>query len=154
MKKLVSSLAILVAFSFVAVGCGPTARPAAEAPSPAAPTGAPQPARTTVRDQGAAGVTVTATWVGIQENQLVFRLAFDTHSVDLSRFDVAANVALRDDSGRELSPAGWEDERRDSHHRAGTLRFPAPDGPSRRISLVVRNLAGISERVLTFELRI
>ncbi len=136
------------------VACRSGARSGADtapAGSAASPTG---PARTTVRDGGAGGVTVEATWLGVQDDGAVaVKLALDTHSVDLAKFDVATNVALRDDGGRELAASDWQDERRDSHHRSGTVRFPAAplDRGGRRVTLVVRNLAGVAERTLTFE---
>lgn len=119
----------------------------------AASTKLPRPLNATVRDGGAGGVTVEATWLGVQEGgMLAFKLALDTHSVDLATFDVAENVALRDGAGRELAPAGWQDESRDSHHRSGIVRFPASsEHEAGRVMLVVRNLAGAAERGLTFE---
>lgn len=113
-----------------------------------------RPIKATVRDGGAGGVTVEATWLGRQEDGgLAFKVALDTHSVDLSGFDAVANVVLRDDKGRELPVSNWQDERQDSHHRAGIARFPAlpPGSDGGRVTLVVRNLAGVSERALTFE---
>ena len=117
-------------------------------------TGLTRPIKSTVRDGGAGGVTVEATWLGKQEDGgLAFKVALDTHSDDLARFDAAANVVLRDDEGRELRASDWLDERSDSHHRAGMVRFPAPPpgGVTGRVTLVVRNLAGVPERTLTFE---
>lgn len=99
-------------------------------------------------------MTVEATWLGSQEDGgLAFKVALDTRSVDLSTFDVVENVLLRDGAGREVRASGWRDERRDGHHRSGTVRFPAvsPDSDGSRVTLVVGNLAGIVERTLTFE---
>jgi hypothetical protein len=96
-------------------------------------------------------VTVTATWQGVRDGAVVFRLSLDTHSVDLSGFDVLANTALRDEEGQEARPLRWQEERSSSHHRTGVVYFPAPDLRRRRLALVVRNLAGVPERVLVFE---
>lgn len=153
MRRLTIGLMMVTVVAFLAAACGPTAGSTAGRPDSPGSAQKLRPANATVRDGGAGGVTVGATWVGIQDRELVFRLTLDTHSVDLSRFDVAANTTLRDASGREFQAAGWEDERRDSHHRAGTLRFPAPDNLSGQVALVVRNLAGVPERVLSFEVR-
>ena len=112
---------------------------------------APQPTQATVRDRGADAVTVTATWLGVQEDRLAVRLALDTHSVDLSGFDVLANTVLRDGSGQELRAVRWQEERASSHHRTGTLFFPIPKSFQPRLAVVVRNLAGVEERVLVFE---
>ncbi|MDQ7801956.1 MAG: hypothetical protein QN148_07860 [Armatimonadota bacterium] len=112
-----------------------------------------QPVQLTVRDRGEGRVTVTATWQGVREGSLVLRVAFDTHSVDLSGFDVASNTVLRDEAGRELRPLRWQEEQSSSHHRSGLLVFAAPPAPPGRLLLVVRNLAGVPERVLVFEFR-
>ncbi len=148
---LLIAVALLVGACQSRSGAASGALPLATTPNPS--TG---PTRPTVRDNGAGGVTVEATWLGNQEDGgLTFRLKFDTHSVDLSTFNVVENVLLRDDAGRELRAGDWRDERRDSHHRAGTVRFPAlpPGGDRSRLTLVIRNLAGVAERALTFEFR-
>ncbi|MCS7235706.1 MAG: hypothetical protein RMM30_07000, partial [Armatimonadota bacterium] len=97
------------------------------------------------------GVTVTATWEGVRDGAVVLRLSLDTHSVDLSGFDVLANTVLRDEDGRELRPLRWQEERSSSHHRTGVVYFSAPNRRPDRLALVVRNLAGVAERVLVFE---
>lgn len=121
--------------------------------APASSAEVPQPVQTAVRDRGAGGVTVSAAWLGIREDRLAFRLSFDTHSVDLSGFDVPANTALRAGPGQELRPVRWQEERSSSHHRAGVLYFPLPRNVQGRLVVVVRNLAGVDERELLFEFR-
>lgn len=113
----------------------------------------PQPVQTAVRDRGAGGVTVSATWLGVRDDRLAFRLSLDTHSVDLSGFDVLANTALRAGSGQELRPVRWQEERTSSHHRAGVVYFPLPRSLQGGLVVVVRNLAGVDERELMFEFR-
>lgn len=113
----------------------------------------PPPVQAAVRDGGAGGVTVSATWLGAREDRLAIRLSFDTHSVDLSRFDVLANTVLRDGSGRELRPVRWQEEPGSSHHRSGVLYFPIPDNLQGQLVILVRNLAGVKSRELAFELR-
>jgi hypothetical protein len=114
---------------------------------------APQPTQATVRDRGAGGVTVTATWLGVQEDRLAVRLALDTHSVDLSGFDVLANTVLRDGSGQEWRAVRWQEERASSQHRTGVVFFPFPKSLGPWLAVVVRNLAGVEERVLVFDFR-
>jgi len=106
-----------------------------------------------VRDSGAGGVTVQATWLGSRDGVLAFKVAMDTHSGNLMTFDAAANIVLRDSDGREVKAVAWRDESTDSHHRSGVVSFPASAlGPdASRAMLIVRNLAGVSERPLTFE---
>lgn len=151
----------LVAILFLAAcwssaGTASSPAPASAVPNPPASSAArlPMPIRSTLRDSGAGGVTVEATWLGRQDDGgLAFRVTFDTHSVDLSRFDVAVNLVLHDERGQELRASGWQDERRDSHHRAGIVRFPGlpSGGAASRVTLVVHNLAGVAERALIFE---
>lgn len=162
MVRRIGASGLLVAMALFLAACQSSgvvasdARPVSATPIQSTPTSPDpgRPIRSTVRDSGAGGVTVEATWLGSQEDGgLAFKVALDTHSVDLSRFDVVENVLLRDGAGRELRASDWRDERRDSHHRAGTLRFPAlPPGSDRsRVTLVVQDLAGIAERTLIFE---
>jgi hypothetical protein len=62
---------------------------------------------------------------------------------------------LRDDAGNEYRPSSW-DSAPGGHHRQGTLTFPIPDslgqGKARYIEMVIRDVAGVKERVLRWEL--
>lgn len=49
-------------------------------------------------------VTVAATWQGPTAG-LVFRVALDTHSVDLGGYDLRELAVLRTDQGREVRPS-------------------------------------------------
>lgn len=103
-------------------------------------------------------VTVAATWQGPRAGP-VFRVALDTHSVDLGGYDLRQLAVLRTDQGREVRPSGW-DAPISSHHREGTLTFPATgsDGqplirPSTRtIELISRDVAGVPERTFRWTL--
>lgn len=97
-------------------------------------------------------VTVATTWQG-RDTGPVFRVALDTHAVDLDGYDLRQLATLRIDGVREIQPTGW-DAPKGGHHREGTLAFPMtlPDGgavigPSTRlIELVIRDVAGLPER--------
>lgn len=118
----------------------------------------------TVRDDGAGGVTVEATWVtsehlaargALQEaasrlpdGTILIHVKLDTHSVDLAQYDLAALASL--DFGGEATPAlGYEPLSDEGHHREGVLAFAArePEGP---VSLVLREVAGVRERRLVW----
>jgi hypothetical protein len=96
-------------------------------------------------------VTVTATWEGMAAGP-VFRVALDTHSVNLDDIDLSGLAFLRAD-GVEVLPVSWDAPKGD-HHREGTLAFPAttPDGSplidtgTMTIELVIRDVAGVAER--------
>jgi len=126
-------------------------------------------------DQGQGGVWVNVLWVtpgyleasgntnigpqyGVEDNH-VFAVFMTTHSGDLLTYDMMANVRLRVGT-REYAPTSWEYTSRDSHHPAGILKFPKV-GPNEEqvidertttVELVFKNLAGVAERVLRWDL--
>jgi hypothetical protein len=116
-----------------------------------APGQAPAPAGSTqISEEG--GVTVQVTWDGPQSGP-VFRVVMNTHSVDLDQYDLRTLAVLRTAQGTDVPPSAW-DAPKGGHHREGTLTFPAqgPDGKdilgqdARGIALIIRNVAGVSER--------
>lgn len=132
-----------------AVGVAPGPRLSA-ASAPGAPGQAPAAAATQTSDGG--GVTVQVTWDGPASGP-VFRVAMNTHSVDLDQYDLRTLAVLRTDQGTEVRPSGW-DAPKGGHHREGVLTFPAqgPNGKAvlgqdaRAITLIVRGIAGVPER--------
>lgn len=121
-----------------------------------------QPRNPTVADRGQGGVTVKATWVTSEgkgsanlelDRYLAFDLAMDTHSGSLSQYDLKRLSTLRDDRGKEAPPAGWQATSDDSHHREGVLRFARGlEQGSKYLELVIRDVAGVKERVLRWDL--
>lgn len=92
-------------------------------------------------DQGEGNVTVAIGWR--KEEGLVFDLYLDTHSIDLTSFDVLQGVVLEKE-GSTYVPVGWQEDSGSSHHREGTLSFEEnfPDG----FELIVKDLSGVPER--------
>src|SRR3990172_8912285 len=107
----------------------------------------------------AGGVTVTATYLGQKAQAVRFQVKLDTHTADLSQFDLKTSVALRNDSGAAVRPL--DPKTLGGHHAEGELAFPATDSAGRAVvgestrylELVVTNVAGIPERVLRWDLR-
>lgn len=103
-------------------------------------------------------VTVKVTWTDPSAG-LAFAVVMDTHAVDLDGYDLKQLAVLRTDQGREVQPNDW-DAPKGGHHRSGTLTFPTngPDGKSligphtRTITLVIRDVAGVPERVFRWAL--
>ncbi len=101
-------------------------------------------------------VTVRVTWDG-PAGGLTFRVAMDTHSVDLDGYDLKRLAALRTERGAAVPPATW-DAPPGGHHREGSLVFPdrLPDGTpvlapgTRAVTLVVREVGGVPERAFTW----
>lgn len=102
-------------------------------------------ATATRTDLGEGGVTVTVEW---ERGESRMPLSFNTHTFDdLSNFDVKNNVVLKTDN-KEILPVAWQENPSSGHHRGGSLVFPqAPQG---KFQIVIKNLAGIPERILDF----
>jgi hypothetical protein len=102
-------------------------------------------------------VTVSATWPG-NSDELVFAVVMDTHAVNLDAYDLLPLAVLRTDTGAEVQPIGWAAPP-GGHHREGTLSFPATDASgnpvitsdSRSVELIVRDVAGVPERIFRWE---
>ena len=144
---ILGSVAALV--GLVATACG-TGQGGASATSPASGTAAPLATGAGTRTNEGGQVTVKVTWKGVAAGP-VFDVALDTHAVDLDGYDLRQLATLRTDGG-EAQPAEWTAPK-GGHHREGNLVFPATVGGrptigdgTRRIELIVRNVAGVAER--------
>jgi hypothetical protein len=93
-------------------------------------------------------------------DQLVFKVAMDTHSVELGDFDLGQVSVLHNDQGVEVGPSGWTSPGAGGHHVKGELVFPAVD-PSGKpllaaetqfVELRVKEVGGIQERVFRWDL--
>ena len=117
------------------------------------PTVANSPSAVTQTNEGGE-VIFRVTWQG-PEGGPVFKVAMDTHSVDLDGYDLGQLAVLRADDGRELQPSAWEAPK-GGHHRAGTLTFPTTGDDGKAVvgrdtpgfELIIRDVAGVPERVL------
>ncbi len=100
-------------------------------------------------------VTIDVEWLGLDGDRLSFAVAMNTHSVDLDGYDLGELAVLRDEHGNEYRPESW-DSAPGGHHRNGTLTFDAPDsvenGEAAVVEMVIRDIAGVGERVLTWHL--
>ncbi len=97
-------------------------------PAPSAPTQAPTEADLT-RTSQAEGITVAVTFMNPllkpeeMNGKLVFKVALDTHTVDLSQFDLTKLAVLRTSEGVTVSEGfSWEPESESGHHRKGVLK--------------------------------
>ena len=87
------------------------------------------------------------------DKYLVFSLSLNTHSVDLSPYQLEALSLLRDGRGRDAQPVRWEeDQGSSSHHRSGRLLFPREGlDPASGLELVVRDVGGVTERTFRWD---
>jgi hypothetical protein len=166
MKRLSLAVTLLIAAGLLAA-CGaakssrvsqPEVRQAVSAPpepAQAAPAEPAQPAApafaTQTNSEKAVAVDVTPLNVGTGEATLDFEVAFNTHSVDLS-FDPAAIAVLRDSAGREYPAVAWDGSGPGGHHRSGVLRFQMPEAAGDSVELVIRDVAGVPERIFHWDL--
>jgi hypothetical protein len=141
------ALAVLVGVVVIVVAGFNSVQPTHIAPEAVVSSGATQTSE-------GGQVTIKATWQGPGAG-LIFDVVMDTHAVDLDGYDLAQLAALRIDGAREIHPASW-DAPKGGHHRQGKLTFPSTVGDgsplitadTRTIELVIRDVAGVPERVL------
>lgn len=106
-----------------------------------------------VADNGAGNVTASAKYERAKSTaeQIVFTVALNTHSVDLSSFNPAQDILLRASSSEGGKGTLVEDPSgQSSHHRSFQLSFPRPKGD--QVTIIVRNVAGVAQRELPFTL--
>jgi len=78
----------------------------------------------------------------------------NNNSVNLDQYDLKELTLLRDGQGNEYRPTSWRSAS-GSHYRSGELTFALPDslsqGKAKFVELIIRDLAGVNERVLRWE---
>lgn len=165
--KTISIVSVLTLTLLIAVGCSnvmPTSTPApaptilyviattAPTRSPSTPT-PPNVVKFGTLSNSGGSVTVDAQLLDFQINQqLVFDVAMNTHSVELAD-DMAKVSILRDDVGKEYKPTAWEGAGPGGHHREGKLKFAAMTTKPKYVELVIKGLAQVPERAFRWELR-
>jgi hypothetical protein len=82
---------------------------------------------------------------------LKFLIWLNTHFVDLN-YDLVKLSELRDDTGQRYRPVEWQGTPPGGHHRRGTLVFPPLEGNPQTITLIIREVAGVPERIFTWKL--
>jgi len=153
-RRRIALTGLLVALVVIAAACGgkaSTAQPDAAASS------------LTQKDDGAGSVTLEVTWATpayIAEDEklravadkyagqdvVLLHVKMNTHSVDLSKYDLAKLSTLDAGSGAEpaIESAVISD---DQHHAEAALVFKRPEKAS-TATLIVREIGGVAERTL------
>ncbi len=88
-----------------------------------------------------AEITISATYLPDITDATVFEIKVTAHKNYDD--DFKNNSFLRDSSGKTYQAISYEGE--GGHHASGTLRFPKIE--SKRFELVIRDVAGVKERV-------
>ena len=153
MLSLVTLMVVVVTVGcskgFTSGGEGLPATAATAAASSAGPTNG------VTQSSDGGSVTIDVEWLGRDGDRLSFAVTMNTHSVDLDEYDLEELAVLRDDQDNEYRPESW-DSAPGGHHRRGMLAFNTPDsvesGEAAVVEMVIRDIAGVGERVLTWHL--
>jgi hypothetical protein len=96
-------------------------------------------------------VTVVATLMpaAAAGEPLRVKIALDTHSVGLDTIALDRTVTLRKPDGSEVAPTSVE-AMGSGHHRSAVVVFPALPS-STPVTIVVKAVGGVAERVFTWE---
>lgn len=119
------------------------------------------PARDNIAQRDTTGaVAVQAAWDFERTTRTSIHLMvlMETHTVNLDNVDLSTLAVLRNDKGRQVTPAVW-DAPPGGHHRSGTLVFsvdendpPLIERETEYIELVISGVAGVPQRVLHWDL--
>ncbi len=100
-------------------------------------------------------VEIQVKWLADKKDSLVFDVSMNTHSVDLDKYDLKQLAVLHDSQGNEYQPLSWNSAP-GGHHRSGKLTFTVPsslkEDSTKFLHMVIRNVDGISERNLEWDL--
>ena len=100
----------------------------------------------------AAEVTAKVTYSNPGAVIPVFNVVLDTHSVELDQYRFEEIVVLRDPAGKEHKPQ-LTSSKGSGHHREATIEFKdAGLTGADYVELVIKGVAGVSERVFKFDL--
>jgi hypothetical protein len=92
------------------------------------------------------GVTVKVIYLAQTEHEARFLVALETHSVNLDKYDLKATSVLRDDTGLTTQPTAIQNKG-SGHHREIILTFPGPSTDRKWLELVIKDIAGVKERI-------
>ena len=98
------------------------------------------------------GVTVKVTYLNPKGSDGArFQIALDTHSINLDSYDLKTISVLRDDAGNTFSPTSVENKG-SGHHRETTVSFAKVASGTKRVELVIKDVAGVKERIFRWDL--
>jgi len=80
-----------------------------------------------------------------------FEVRMNTHSVNLG-YDMVAAAVLKDDQGREYRALAWDGSPAGGHHRRGVLEFPAMADGAKSVTLYLKNISGVPERIFEWKI--
>jgi len=100
-----------------------------------------------VQSVAGGGVTAKVTFLNPKSgDEPRFQIVLDTHSVNLDAYDLKSLASLRDDAGKAYASTGMENKG-SGHHRESTVSFAKVSPEAKRLELVIKDVAGVKERV-------
>jgi hypothetical protein len=75
-----------------------------------------------------------------------FEVRMNTHSEALGE-DMVAVSTLKDNEGREYRATAWQGSAPGGHHRKGVLEFPDLGDNTASITLIIKGIANVPERI-------
>jgi hypothetical protein len=75
-----------------------------------------------------------------------FEVRMNTHSEALGE-DMVAVSTLKDNEGREYHATAWQGSAPGGHHRKGVLEFPDLEDNTASITLIIKGIANVPERI-------
>ena len=98
------------------------------------------------------GVRVQITPIVLSPNKAAqFKLRLNTHSVELGQ-DLTVVAELRDDQDRTYKALQWKGSPPGGHHRSGKLTFEALHTTVREVTLIIREVGGVDQRVFSWKI--
>jgi hypothetical protein len=74
-----------------------------------------------------------------------FEIRMNSHSVTLNS-DIVTGSILEDDTGAQYKALNWDGTPPGSHHRSGTLEFPALKGNPKSVTLFIKGVSNVPKR--------
>ena len=100
-----------------------------------------------VQSVAGGGVTAKVTFLNPKSgDEPRFQIVLDTHSVNVDAYDLKSLASLRDDAGKAYASTGMENKG-SGHHREFTVSFAKVSPEAKRLELVIKDVAGVKERV-------
>ncbi len=158
--------AIVVTLALILAACSGSTGPAAPAASASSSITSPTAPAASASDNAAssaanltqtndeAAVMVRVTPLNLGDPSaatLDFEIALDTHSVDLDAYDLKVLSLLRDEAGKSYQPAQVENKG-SGHHREITIIFSKPAPGTKKLELLIKDIAGVKERSFRWDL--
>lgn len=93
------------------------------------------------------GIEVTAVYEKEKsQNQIFFKLYFNTHAAEYSNYDFRENIAIKDSQGKVYKAVNIAKEGAE-HHQSVEVAFPLAVS---LFKLIAKNLAGVADRIFSW----